>query len=220
MLPLKYLNLPWEKELFPRAISPRQVGPRLLLDNSPSLARSVLFQAGSSQDSLVDSTPARSVLSQAGGPRLLWIDNTLSLARSALSQAGSSQASLVDSTPARSPGSPRQAVSRSPWEIALFHRQRVHSPRQAILRLPQEKTLSHQQRVSSPRAVSPLPQRIALSRQRVLHLLRQSGTWQGLGLGRQATPLGRSVRSLSKTVLFPRGYSPGQCFPRGRVLPL
>ena len=86
--------------------------------------------------------------------------------------------------------SPRQAVPRLPWKIALFHQQRVCSPRQAAPRLPQKKTLFHQQRVSSPREVLLLPQRIVLYRQRVLHLLRQSGTWQGLGLGRQATPPG------------------------------
>ena len=109
---------------------------------------------------------------------------------------------------------PRQAVPRLPQKISLFHLQRVHSPSQAIPRLPWKKTLSHQQRVSSPRAVSPLPQRIVLSRQRVLYLLRQSGAWQGLRLGSQATPLWRSVRSLSKTVLFPRGYFPRTMLPK------
>ena len=161
-----------------------------------SMASSVLSQAGSYLASQADSTLASSALSQAGS-----------------SQAGSSQASPADST---RQVVPRQAFPRLPQKIALY--QRVQSPRQAILRLSWKKTLS-QQRVSSPRAVSPLPWRIVLSRQRGLYLLSQSGALQGLGLGRQAPPLGRSVRSLSETMLFPRGIIPGQCFPRPRLLP-
>ena len=91
---------------------------------------------------------------------------------------------------------PKQAVPRLPWKIALFHWQRVCSPRQAVPRLPQKTTLFHQQRVSSPRQVPPLLQRMALSRQRVLHLLRQSGAQQGSGLGRQVPP--REVSKVSQ----------------------
>ena len=108
----------------------------------------------------------------------------------------------------------RQAVLRFPQKIALFHQQRVCSSRQAVPRLPWEIALSHWQRVSSPWQVPLLPQRMALSRQRGLHLPRQSDTQLGLGLGRQVPPLGRMVRSLSRTALFPKGYFPRTMLPR------
>ena len=107
--------------------------------------------------------------------------------------------------------SPRQAVPKLPQQVALFQQQRVRSPRQATPRfpkLPRKTTFSHLQRVSSPRQVPPLPQRKALCRQRALHLLRQSGAWQSLGLDRQVPYLGRSARSPRETVLFPKGYFP------------
>ena len=115
----------------------------------------------------------------------------LSLAESQIFQAGSL---------------PRQAVPSLPQKIALFPWQRVRSPR--FPKLPRKTTLSHLQRVSCPRQVPPLPQRKVLSRQRALHLLRQSGAWQGLGLGRQVPSQGRSARSPRETVLFPKGHYP------------
>ena len=62
-----------------------------LEDNTLSSASSALSQAGSSQASLADSTPASSALSQAGRSQASQADSTL--ASSALFQAGSSQAS-------------------------------------------------------------------------------------------------------------------------------
>ena len=131
----------------------------------------------SSQASLGDSSlsPAESELSQAGSSQASPEECTLSLAESEFSQANSPQASPADSTlsPAESEVS-QQAVPRLPQKIALFHWQRVSSPRQ----------------------VPPLPWRTALFRQRVLFLPRQSGAWQGLGLGRQVPP--REVSMVSQ----------------------
>ena len=115
--------------------------------------------------------------------------------------------------------SPRQAVPRLPWEITLFHWQRMRSPRQPVPRLPLKIALFHWQRVISPRQVPPLPQRMALSRQRVLHLPMQSGAQQGLGLGRQVPPYGGQHSLSVGQHCSPRGIPPGQCFPRSRVFP-
>ena len=61
--------------------------------------------------------------------------------------------------------------------------------------------------MSTPRQVPPLPQRMALSRQRVLHLLRQSGAWQGLGLGRQV-PLREDGEVSQPDSTVPKGIFP------------
>ena len=77
-----------------------------LVDSTPSLARSALSQAGSSQASLADSTPASSALSQAGSSQAGSYQTGSSqafpgdstLSESALSQGGNSQASLEENT--------------------------------------------------------------------------------------------------------------------------
>ena len=116
MLPL---SLPRGKELFPRAISPREAVPRppwkialshqqrvssprqaSLVDSTLSLAESDNSQVGSSLASPEDSTLSltESEISQAGSSQAFPVDSTLSLAEGDISQAGSSQASPEDST--------------------------------------------------------------------------------------------------------------------------
>ena len=156
--------------------------------------------------------------SQAGRSQASLEDNTLSPTRSALSQAGSSQASPADSTPARSvpsqAGSPQASLGDSTLSSAESALSQVGSPQKGISQAsPADSTLSPAESELSQGSF-PSSWRIALSRQRGLYLLRQSGAQQGLGLGRQATPLGRSPRSLSETVLSPKGYFPRTMLPK------
>ena len=207
-----------------------------LEDNTPSPVRSALSQAGSSQASLVDITlsPARSVLFQAGSSQASPVDSTLSLAKSVLSQEGSSPASPAESTPARNALSQAGSLQVSPGDSTLTLAESAlsqsgSSQAGSSQASPEDSTLSPAESVlsqagnsqASPEENTPSPAEselsqgsfpsslgIALSRQRLLYLLKQSGTWQGLGLGRQATPPGRSARSLSETEAVPQGVLP------------
>ena len=177
-----------------------------------ALPRSHLSQAGSSQASLVDSTisPADSELSQASSSQSFLEDSTLP-------QAGSSQASLVDSTisPAESELFQASSSQSSLEDSALP--QSNFSQAGSSQASPVDSTLSLAEselsQASSPSCLedSTLLAESTAPPQAVRCLARLRARQAG-------TPLGRSVQSLSGTVLFPKGYFPRTMLPKKQGL--